>query len=323
MQTQNTAVYAGVDVAKATLQVHLQGRQSEFSNTPEGLRKMCDELQKTPGVHVICEATGGYERAMVHALHQGQIPVSVTNPAQVRAAAQARGQRAKTDRIDAQMLTDYGQRYQPKPTPPATHSQDQLVALTQWLKQLIHGQALAKTQAEHHQDPFVRRQHSKLMSHLQSQIQAVEKQIKALLEEDAALQQRVECLDQIKGVGPRTAWMVLAHMPELGQLNRQQVAALAGLAPWTRESGTMKGMRCIGGGRPEVRLALYMAALSAVRSNPTLRPLYQRLRAKGKLPKVALTAAMRRLLTFMNHEIKHLAQPIAGQNGPKQNHKPH
>src|SRR5205823_13481590 len=174
-------------------------------------------------------------------MHQAQIPVSVTNPAQVRAAAQAQGQRAKTDRIDAALLTDYGQRYQPKPTPPTTASQDQLVALTQWLRQLVQAQALAKTQAEHHEAAFVCGRHTKLMTHYQSQIVAVEKQIQALLARDAVLQQRVECLDQIKGVGPRTAWLVLAHLPELGQLNRQEVAALAGLAPWTRESGTMKG----------------------------------------------------------------------------------
>jgi len=311
MQTQNAVVYAGVDVAKATLQLHLQGRQSELANTPEGRRQLFNQLQNVPGVHVICEATGGYEQAMVKVLHEAKIPVSVTNPAQVRAAAQARGQRAKTDPIDAEQLTDYGQRYQPKATPPTSATQDQLVALTQWLKQLIHGQAMAKTQAEHHQQPFVRRQHAKLMAHLQSQIKSVEKQIEALLNQDAPLQQRVNCLDAIQGVGPRTAWMVLAHMPELGQLNRQQVAALAGLAPWTRYSGTMKGMRCIGGGRPEVRLALYMAALSAARSNPVLRTLYKRLRAKGKLGKVALTAVMRRLLTYMNHQLKDLLSKTA------------
>ena len=226
MQTQNAVVYAGVDVAKATLQLHLQGQQREFGNTPKGLHQLCAQLQKVPRVHVVCEATGGYERALVKALHQGQIPVSVTNPARVRAAAQAQGQRAKTDQIDAQGLTDYGQRYQPEPTPPTSATQDQLVALTQWLKQLIHGRALAKTQAEHHQDPFVRRQHAKLMTHLQSQIEAVEKQIEALLEQDAALQQRVNCLDEIQGVGPRTAWMVLAHMPELGRLNRHASGGL-------------------------------------------------------------------------------------------------
>src|ERR1035438_5558876 len=196
MQSQNTVVYAGVDVAKATLQLHLQGQQSEFRNTPKGLLQLVAQLQTVPSVQVVCEATGGYERALVKALHQGQIPVSVTNPARVRAAAQAQGQRAKTDQIDARGLTDYGQRYQPEPTPPTSATQDQLVALTQWLKQLIHGRALAKTQAEHHQDPFVRRQHAKLMTHLQSQVEAVEKQIEALLQQDAALQQRGILLEQ-------------------------------------------------------------------------------------------------------------------------------
>jgi len=307
MQPVTVTVYAGVDVAKASLQLHLQGRQAEFPNQPAGLVQLCQQLQNIPHVHVICEATGGYERPLVQALHQAQIPVSVANPAQVRAAAQAQGKRAKTDRIDAALLTDYGQRYQPKPTPPTTPSQDQLVALTQWLTQLVQVQALAKTQAEHHEAAFVCKQHAKLIAHYQCQIAAVEKQIRALLAQDAVLQQRVDCLDQIKGVGPRTAWLVLAHLPELGQVNRQEVAALAGLAPWTRESGTMKGMRCIGGGRPEVRLALYMAALSAARCNPVLQPFYQRLRAKEKPAKVALTAVMRRLLVYMNHQLKALA----------------
>jgi len=302
-----TAVYVGVDVAKATLQVHVQGRQAELKNAPAARLKLCQKLQTVAGAHVVCEATGGYERDLVGALHKAKIPVSVVNPAQVRAAAHAQGQRAKTDRIDAAMLTDYGQRYQPQPTPQASQVQRQLVDLTQWLKQLIEAQATAKTQAEHHHHPFVRKQHQALMDCYQAQIQAVEDKLKALLKKDQALQNRVETLDAIEGVGPRTALLILAHMPELGQLNRQQAAALAGLAPWTRESGTMKGVRCIGGGRPEVRLALYMSALSAARFNPALRAFYQRLIAKGKLPKVALTAVMRKLLVYMNHKLKALA----------------
>jgi len=319
MQPVTVTVYAGVDVAKATLQLHLQGRQAEFANHTAGLVQLCQQLKTVPHVQVVCEATGGYERPLVQALHQAQIPVSVTNPAQVRAAAQAQGQRAKTDRIDAALLTDFGQRYRPKPTPPTTPSQEQLVALTQWLTQLVQARALAKTQAEHHEAAFVCGRHAKLMAHYQSQIGAVEKQIRDLLAQDARLQQRVECLDEIKGVGPRTAWLVLAHLPELGQVNRQEVAALAGLAPWTRESGTMKGMRCIGGGRPEVRLALYMAALSAARCNPVLQPFYQRLRAKEKPAKVALTAVMRRLLVYMNHQLKALqaTQAITKIQPPK------
>jgi hypothetical protein len=143
MKPNTAVVYVGVDVAKATLQVHVQGRQAELKNALAARAKLCQKLQIVAGAHVVCEATGGYEQDLVRALHKAKVPVSVVNPAQVRAAAQAQGQRAKTDRIDAAMLTDYGQRYQPQPTPPASPVQRQLVALTQWLKQLIEGKATA------------------------------------------------------------------------------------------------------------------------------------------------------------------------------------
>lgn len=300
----STAVYVGIDVAKATLQVHLRGSQIEVLNAPAGRTSLCQRLQRLPQAHVICEATGGYEQPLVHSLQKARIPVSVINPAQVRAAAQAKGQRAKTDAIDAQMLTEYGQRYQPAPTPPVSEVQQKLTALTQWLQQLIGARALARTQAEHHSDAFVCQQHDELLAHYQTQIKEVETQIKKLVAQDQALKQRVECLEAIEGVGLRTAIVLLTHMPELGRLNRGQVAALAGLAPWTRDSGTLKGKRCIGGGRSQVRVALYMSALSAVRYNPTLRAFYERLIGRGKLPKVALTAAMRKLLIYMNHSLK-------------------
>lgn len=312
MTTNTAPVYVGVDVAKATLQVHLQGSQIQFHNTPQGRTQLCKKVQAVAGAHVVCEATGGYERPMVEALHKAQTPVSVVNPARVRAAALAKGQRAKNDPIDAQGLTDYGQRFQPEPTPPVAKVQRQLRALTQWLQQLTAAKAIAKTQAEHYQEPFVRRQHQALIDYYESQIEMVEAQIQKLMDQDPALQQRVQCLDAIAGVGSRTAVLVLAHMPELSQLNRQQATALAGLAPWTRDSGTMKGCRCIGGGRPEVRTALYMASLSAIRCNSTLQAFFQRLTGKGKPGKVALTAVMRKLLIHMNAQLQALAaKPIA------------
>jgi transposase len=310
-------LYVGVDVAKASLQVHLCGSQVPFSNTPAGRRALCKKLQATVGAHVICEATGGYEQPRVQSLHRAKLTVSVINPAQVRAAAQAKGQRAKTDAIDACMLTEYGQRYQPKPTPPTSEVQRHLVALTQWLQQLVAAQAIARVQAEHHADAFVRKQHQALLEHYESQIDATEAKLQKLLKADPPLQKRAESLDAIEGVGLRTALLVLSHMPELGYLNRQEVAALAGLAPWTRDSGTLKGIRCIGGGRPEVRVALYMSALSAVRHNAILREFYQRLRAKGKPGKVALTAVMRKLLVYMNHKLKLLAPELAAAEEAK------
>jgi transposase len=313
MKPNTSIVYVGVDVAKASLQVHLDGRQWQLCNTPAGQTQLARQLQAHTGAHVVCEATGGYEQGLVQKLQQNRIPVSVVNPAQVRAAARAQGLRAKTDPIDAAVLSDYGRRYEPAATPPLSPGQRQLAELMQWLSQLIQAQAVAKGQAEHHENAFVRRQHAQLLRHLESQIQKVEKQLEALLDQDPALQQRVLCLDAIQGVGPRTALSVMAHMPELGHLNRRQVGALAGLAPWTRESGQFKGRRFIGGGRPDLRLAVYMAALSACRHNPVLRPLYERLVAKGKPAKVALTAVMRRLLIYMNHQIKKLE---ASQKAP-------
>jgi transposase len=300
-------VYVGMDVAKASLQVHLQGRQIQFKNDPAGHAQLCQQLGGIATAHVVCEATGGYEDAVARAFAAAQIPVSVVNPAHVRFSAQAQGKRAKTDPLDAALLTDYGQRFQPKATPPVTAVQRQLEELTLWLTQTIQAQATAKTQAEHQTNPFVCQQHQQRLAHFKLQIQQVEAQIQALLQQDQVLARRVACLDQITGVGPRTAWLVLAHLPELGCLNRQQVAALAGLAPWPADSGEVKGARHIRGGRSEVRRALYMPALSASRCCPVLKPFYQGLVARHKPAKVALTAVMRKLLVHMNHELKKLA----------------
>lgn len=307
MKKNPAPVYVGMDVAKATLQVHLQGRQIQFNNDPTGHVQLCKKLGGLPLAHVVCEATGGYEDAVARAFATAQIPVSVVNPAQVRYSAQAQGKRAKTDPLDAALLTDYGQRFKPKATPPVTAVQRQLEELTLWLSQTIQAQAIAKNQAEHQTNAFVCEQHQQRLAHFQSHIEQVEAQIQALLQQDRVLTQRVECLDKIVGVGPRTAWLVLAHLPELGRLNRQQVAALAGLAPWPTDSGEVKGARHIRGGRSEVRRALYMPALAAARSNPVLKEFYQRLITRNKPAKVVLTAVMRKLLIHMNHELKDLA----------------
>jgi transposase len=316
MKKTTAPVYVGMDVAKATLQVHLQGRQIQFQNDAAGHTQLCKKLGGLSHPHVICEATGGYEDAVARAFAGAQIPVSVVNPAQVRYSAQAQGKRAKTDPLDAALLTDYGQRFQPEATPPVGAVQRQLEELTLWLSQTIQAQAIAKNQAEHQTNAFVCEQHQQRLAHYQAQIQQVEAQIQDLLQQDQVLAQRVQCLDGIVGVGPRTAWLVLAHLPELGRLNRQTVAALAGLAPWPADSGEVKGARHIRGGRHEVRRALYMSALAAARSNPVLKAFYQRLIARNKPAKVVLTAVMRKLLVHMNSELKKLAaKPLVANAG--------
>ena len=296
-----------MDVAKATLQVHLQGRQIEFTNNAAGHAKLCKKLRAVPAAHVVCEATGGYERAATRSFHEAKIPVSVVNPAQVRASAQAQGQRAKNDFIDGALLTDYGQRFQPAPTPPVSPVQQELADLTGWLRQLIQARATAKTQAEHHTREFVHTHQAELLTHFEQQIKAVETQIKVLIQQDEPLAQRVACLENIVGVGPRTAWLILAAMPELGELNRRETASLAGLAPWAKDSGESNGARHISGGRSAVRHALYMPALSAARANPVLKEYYQRLIVRHKPAKLVLTAVMRKLLIHMNNELKKLA----------------
>jgi transposase len=319
MKKNPAPVYVGMDVAKATLQVHLNGHQFEFKNDAKGHAQLSKKLAKLTRPQVVCEATGGYERPMVEACHKANILVSVLNPAHTLAASQAQGIRAKTDPCDAAALTDYGQRFQPEPTlavPPAVR---EITELTRWLKQLIDHRAVVKTQAEHQTNAFVGQRHEALLAHYQVQITTVEQEIKKLVQAQTSFQQRVDCLTQIEGVGFRTALLTLVFLPELGTMNRGGTAALAGLAPWTRDSGTMKGKRCIGGGRAQVRPVLYMAALSASRCNPTLTPFYQGLKKRGKPSKVALTAVMRRLLIHMNSELKKLAAKPGQQKLEKSN----
>jgi transposase len=307
MKKNPAPVYVGMDVAKATLQVHLNGHQFEFKNDTKGHAQLSKRLAKLTLPQVVCEATGGYEQPVVEACHKANILVSVLNPAHTLAASRAQGKRAKTDPCDAAALTDYGQRFQPEPTPAVPPAVRAITELTIWLKQLIDNRAVVKTQAEHQTNAFVGQQHAALLAHYESQIAIVEQEIKKSVHAQAPFQQRVDCLTQIEGVGFRTALLTLVFLPELGAMNRGGTAALAGLAPWTRDSGTMKGKRCIGGGRARVRSVLYMAALSASRCNPVLAPFYQGLKKRGKPSKVALTAVMRKLLIHMNSKLKKLA----------------
>ena len=317
MNKNPAPTYVGMDVAKATLQVHLNGHQYEFTNDAKGHAQLCKKLTPLGLVQVICEATGGYERAVVEAFHKAKILVSVLNPAHTLAASQAQGKRAKSDPCDAESLTDYGRRFQPEPTAAVPAAERAITELTLWLKQLIDNRAVVKAQAEHHANAFVVAQHAELFAHYQSQIQTVEQEIKKLVQAQTTFQQRVDCLTEIKGVGFRTALLTLVYLPELGSMNRGGTGALAGLAPWARDSGMKQGKRSIGGGRTHVRPVLYMAALSASRSNPVLAPFYQGLVKRGKLKKVALTAVMRKLLVYMNSELKKLAAQPASEKPEK------
>jgi transposase len=304
MNDQPTPVYAGLDIAKASLQLHLQSKCFDLPNTPAGHAQLSKRLAAIPGIHVICEATGGYERAVVAVLHAAALSVSVINPARVRQFARASGELAKTDPIDAAKLTAFGQAFAPAPTPARTATELKMAALVLRRGQLLELRVAEAQRADTCADADLRKLFTPWLAQMEKQIAKVEALIEGLLKAQASLADQVQRLDNIMGVGRLTAIMVLATLPELGTLNRRQAAALAGLCPYNRDSGQWAGKRCISGGRAQVRRALYMAALSASRSNHLLKPFYDRLIAAGKPAKVALTAVMRKLIVLMNHLLK-------------------
>ena len=299
-----TTIYTGLDIAKLNLQLHLVGRIHDLPNTAAGHRRLLKLLTAQVGLHVVCEATGGYERDVVAALHEAQVSVSVLNPARILHFARATGQRAKTDDIDAAVLSAYGQALHPKPTAPRTEQEQQLAELVRRRVQVLEILVAQRQQTERLTMPVLRRQAQSLLRRLERDVAQIEEQLKVLRTQATTLDARVQKLEAITGVGAITALGVLAELPELGTLNRRQAAALAGLAPHPRESGQWHGRRRIGGGRAPVRRALYMAALVAAHSNRQLKEFYQRLRTAGKPAKVALTAVMRKLVVLMNHILK-------------------
>jgi len=303
-QNNPSILHVGLDVAKLSLQLHLAGSFHSLANDPKGQVQLLKLLRSHPQAHVICEATGGYEQPVVQALQAADIPVSIIEASRVRYFARAQGQRAKTDPIDAAVLTRYGATFKPAPTPGLSPQQQQLAAVAQRRRQLIHSRTMETNRADHYTDAFCRRQHRQLQKLMEKQIDQCDQLIITLIAADAELAWKAKRLQAIPGVGPVVAATALAELPELGKLNPQTAAALAGVAPYNRDSGELKGVRHISGGRRTVRCALYMATLSAVRHDRILKAFYTRLRAAGKKPLVAITACMRKLVVLMNHLLK-------------------
>jgi transposase len=303
-QNNPSILHIGLDVAKLSLQLHLAGRFHSLSNDRQGHVRLLKLLRPHPNAHVVCEATGGYEQSAVRTLQAADIPISIIEAGRVRYFARAQGQRAKTDPIDAAVLTDYGAAFKPAATPGVSSQQQRLADVCQRRRQLIHTRTAEHNRAEHYTDPLCVRQARQLQKTLEKQIEQCDQALTALIAADARLAHKAKRLNAIAGVGPVVAATLLAEMPELGKLSPQTAAALAGVAPYNRDSGPQKGVRHISGGRRPVRCALYMAALSAARHDPILKAFYLRLRAAGKKPLVALTAVMRKLVVLMNHLLK-------------------
>lgn len=296
-------VYVGVDISKAYLDVAWAERSRRFANNKSGLSALMRWIQQSP-VHLICEASGGYERRLLEAAEQNAIKLSLVQANRVRQYARAAGTLAKTDEVDARMLCAFGSALQPKSLAPLSAQQKQLRELETQRRHYSRMLIAEQNRLAQLNDKGLQRLTRRLLATLKKQMAAIDARITTLIAQDQALDEKAQKLTSIVGVGTRTAVLLLAQMPELGTLNRAQVAALAGLAPFNRDSGTLRGKRTIFGGRRALRSGLYMAALVAARHNRILRDFYQRLRTKGKPHKVALTAVMRKLLLALNHTLK-------------------
>ena len=298
-------VYLGVDIAKSHLDVAIGNEKRRFTNDALGhgqLIKWVKRLEKP--VQVICEPSGGYERVLVRALLGAQLKVSLVPANRVRQFARAAGILAKTDRIDAEVLCAFGEAMRPQTIGASELEQEHLRELESQRRHLTHLLVMEQNRAARVSDVCVRKLNRSLINQIKKQIEQLDLLIKNQIQQSPELSIKAAKLTAISGVGERTAALLLAQMPELGQLNRREVAALAGVAPFNRDSGKLRGKRAIYGGRRQVRHGVYMAALVAAHHNPTLRNFYLRLRAAGKPAKLALTATMRKLLIVLNRALK-------------------
>jgi len=295
-------LFVGIDIAKASLELAISGdaRTHTFANTEDGLQRLLRELAGKPVALVVVEATGGYEQSCALALAGEGLPVSVVNPRQARDFARATGRLAKTDRLDARALAEFAALLHAQghvPRALATEQQRELSALVVRRRQLV-AMLVAERQRLSVAHARARPSIKAVIALLERQLAEIDDQTGGHLREHHAELGRL--LQTVKGVGPTTAATLIAELPELGTLNRKQIAALVGVAPLNRDSGTLRGQRHIFGGRATVRRVLYVAALVATRFNPAIRACYQRLLAVGKPKKLALVACMRKLLIVLN-----------------------
>lgn len=294
-------MFVGIDVSKKQLDVatHPSGESWSVANDEAGVGGLIERLSKEPVESLVVEATGGYESLVVtHAAACG-LPLSVVNPRQVRAFARATGRLAKTDRIDAQVLAAFAEAIRPAVRPLKDEATQELEALVTRRRQLVAMLSTEKNRL-HGVSKALRRDLKAHIQWLERRIRDTDNRLKLRVKDSEVWRVNDDLLRSVPGVGRVSAFTLMANLPELGSLSRRQIAALVGVAPFNRDSGTLRGRRTVWGGRSQVRAVLYMAAVSAMRCNPVIGAFYRRLINAGKPTKVALTACMRKLLTILN-----------------------
>lgn len=304
--THASVVHVGIDVSKARLDIHIDptGQSLSVDNTPAGIQTLLKTLQPLTVKLVLIEATGRYERRLAADLLEAAIPVTVVNPRQARDFAKSLGKLAKTDKIDAQTLAQFaklGHHRLAEKTPQNRDLLDQRVTRRRQVVQML---ASEKARLEQLTDKLAVRSVKKVMRVLDQQREDLDRDIARMIESDDDWRNKAQILDSAPGVGPDTANQLVVDLPELGKLNRQEIAALVGVAPMNCDSGSRRGQRHIHGGRADVRTTLYMAAYNAMRCNPAIHAFAQRLKKAGKPFKVIATACMRKLLIILNLMVK-------------------
>jgi transposase len=296
-----TEYFVGIDVGKETLEVALydQAGIRSFANTPEGHEELLAYLQPLSPTLIVLEASGGFELEAMLALMRQGLPVSVVNPARVRNFAKAHGFMAKTDPIDAQLLAHFAYSVRPRARSLQSEQETQLKNLVRRRRQLVAMLTMEKNRRSS-TSPRLKESLQKHIKWLQAEVDELTSQIAELVQTLPEWREKEQILQSVPGIGPVNAATLLAELPELGTTSRQKIAALAGVAPYNRDSGKKHGRRKTGGGRSGVRSTFYMACLSATKHNPVIKRFYERLIARGKETKVALTACMRKLLSILN-----------------------
>lgn len=292
--------HVGIDVSKDRLDVHVrpEGRRLAFARDQAGLDALCAELLSTPPAVIVLEATGGYEIAVAAALAAAHLSVAVVNPRQVRAYAKAIGRLAKTDRLDAEVIALFAEQVRPPPRPvPDAATLAELVGRRRQLVDMIGAETNRRSRAR---DPRIRARLDRHIAWLRAEVDDIERDLDQAVRASPVGRPTEDLPTSVPGIGATTARVLIADLPELGSLDRRRLAALVGVAPLNRDSGTFRGRRFTQGGRADVRRTLYMATLTAIRRNPPVAALHERRVAAGKPGKLALTACIRKLLTILN-----------------------
>jgi transposase len=304
--SESVKVSVGIDVSKHTLDiaVHESGERWTCNNDSQNCIALATKLKQLQATSIVLEATGGYEALVTATLSTAALPVIVVNPRQIRDFARATGQLAKTDQLDCQVLAHFAAALEPPVRPLKSEEMQHLEALLVRRRQIVEMLVSEKNRLANNRDQAVVKDLQAHISWLQRRLKSSDDELQRVLKHSPVWRDREQLLRSVPGVGPVLSLTLLVQLPELGQLNRREIAKLVGVAPFNWDSGQWRGARHIWGGRATVRAPLFMATLCAIRINPTIKSFYRRLIMAGKAPKVAITACMRKLLTILNVMIK-------------------